>query len=306
MNLLPLILLSHVVAAPGFPVTARDAQGAQVTLDRPPQRIVSLAPSLTECAFAIGLGPRIVGVTRFCDYPPAARGKAKVGGYSVVSVEKVLSLRPDLVLAARGNPEAAIRRLRRLGVKVFAFQADRFRDIQATLRVLGRLTAADSGAARVIARLDAAVAEVRERVGSTPRAKRPRVFFGGVEAPFFTPGPDTYLNDLIELAGGRNIAAHAKVRWPQLSLEAIVAANPDVIVCGFTHHAHFAKSEDALRFFRGKAAWRRVAAVRAGRVYVVDPDPYMRPGPRAARALRELARCLYPDRFSLSACQARP
>ena len=309
MELLAFTLLLSVgsAARSGFPVTETDAMGVSVTLDRAPRRIVSLAPSTTECAFAVGLGDRIVGVTRFCDYPTEARAKPKVGGYRDVSVEKIVALEPDLLLATRGNPRDAIGQLRRLGVRVFTFETQRLDDVLRCLTVLGRLSGETRGAAQAAERLRQDIAQVRERLGDLAPEDRPGVFFGGYAPPFFSPGRDTYLNDLIELAGGQNIAADSIVRWPQLSLEKIVAANPDVIVCGFSHRDKTPQdAKTALERFRSRKAWRRVAAVQNARVYVVEHDPFMRPTPRLGHALRVLAACLHPDKFNTDRGQREP
>ncbi len=300
------ILALSLAASDGFPVTATDALGVSITLARAPRRIVSLAPSTTECAFAIGVGDRVVGVTRFCNYPPEAKTRPKLGGYRDVVVEKVVAARPDLVLATRGNPRQAIDMLRRLGLNVFAFETERLDDVERGLTMLGKLTGERAGAAKAVAKLGAEVEGVTQRLAGLRPEDKPLVFFGGYDPPFFSPGPGTYLDDLIQLAGGRNIAGDARIRWPQLSLERIVAKNPDVIVCGFTHGTQAKDDATALARFRSKPAWRRVKAVQSGRVYVVDVDPFMRPTPRLGQALRTLAECFHPSRFGKPKGRAKP
>lgn len=283
---------------PGFPVTLEDAQGIAVALDRPPTRIVSLAPSLTECLFALGLGPRIVGVTRFCNYPEQAKTKPKVGGFADFSNEKVISLTPDLVVAARGNERQSLAQLRRLGVKVFTFDTQTLEEIIDGITALGKLTGQHEQARKIVASFRGATTWVQGRLGRLSEEQKPRVFFGGYTPPFYTPGKGTFLNDLITLAGGRNIAADSVVRWPQLSLEQIVAKNPDVVVCAFHRYERRPADQEIIRArFSERKEWRQVAAVRNHRVYVVEPDVFLRPTPRLRKALKTLAACIHPDKF---------
>lgn len=300
VNLALATLAACLAATPGsgFPVTIDDAQGVSVTLPRPPQRIVSLAPSLTECLFALDLGPRIVGVTRFCNYPPAAQTKAKVGGYADFSNEKVISLAPELVVGARGNERQSLAQLRRLGVKVFTFDAQTLEQVIECISTLGKLTGQREHAGKIVASFRGIMDSVQTRLGSLSEEQRPKVFFGGYTPPFYTPGKGTFLNDMIRLAGGRNIAADSVVRWPRLGFEQVVAQNPDVVVCAFHRYERVPSDEAAVRArFRERAEWGQVSAVRNKRVYVVDPDVFLRPTPRLRDALRLLAACIHPDKF---------
>lgn len=291
--------------ASGFPVTLTDATGVQVTVARRPERIVSLAPSLTECLFALGLGPRLVGVTRFCDYPEAAKTKVRVGGFVDFSTEKILSLSPHLVFAVRGNSRTGIDQLRRLGVPLFTFETQTLDHVILTLETMGRLTGQTGESDAVVKSFHRAIDRVQRRLAGVPRDRRPKVYFGGYRPPFFSPGKDTFQNDLIELAGGRNIARDAAIRWPQLSMERIVKDNPDVIVYATGEPMRQGEGQAMIRHqFRSRKEWQHVAAVQSNRIYVLDGDAFARPGPRLREALLALAACLHPEKLKSPERQA--
>lgn len=300
MSPLAAILLLPIVAAPadGFPITMRDAQEVRVTLARAPQRIVSMAPSTTESLFAIGLAQRVVGVTNFCNYPEEAKTKPKVGGYVNLSVEKVISLSPDLVVGTRGTSLEAIKQLRDLGVKVFMFDAMTLDQVLGSVTTLGRLTGHTAPATQVVESFRTTIASIQKQLGDLSEEQKPRVYFGSYKPPFFSPGTGTFLHDLVVLAGGRNIAAGAPIRWPQLSMEQIVAKNPDIIVCAFQpSEGMWVEDNTVGDRFRERREWQQINAVRNGRIHVASDDMFLRPTPRLQLALEMLAAWFHPDRF---------
>lgn len=274
----------------GFPVTLTDALGHPVTLAARPARIVSMAPSNTEILFAIGAGPQVAGVTSYCDYPPEAADKPRVGEFSRSSLESIVSLDPDLVLAARFNPMEVLEGLRKLGIPVFALAPSRLSDALDTIAQIGRLAGHAAAADSLVGRMRERIDRVRQAVATVPDSARPLVLWGRLEAPMYTAGPGGYLNDLIVAAGGRNIAADAKADWPQIGLETIVARNPDVIIVS----SGDADIQRDLARLRATGGWRDVAAVIQGRIYNVDPDLLQRPGPRIVTGLEQLCRILHP------------
>jgi iron complex transport system substrate-binding protein len=260
----------------------------------PPRRVVSLAPSLTEMVFALGAGDRLVGVTTYCNYPAAAKRVQKVGGIvdGSLDFEHVLGLKPDLVVAIGEGQERSVDSLRRLGLRVEIVPSQTFDDVFSALTRLGVLLGREEAAKGLTAELSRRVERVRRAVATLPPEKRPRVFYELWDRPMMTASRDTLIGRLIEMAGGVNIFADVSSRYPQVSPEAVVARNPDLIVAPDHHAANV--TPRALAQQPGLAG---LAAVRRGRVLVINGDLVSRPGPRMADALELLARTLHPDLF---------
>ncbi len=275
-------------------VALTDDLGVRVELARQPQRLVSLTPGNTELLFAIGAGARLVGVTEFCDYPPAARLVPRVAGFNSLSVERIVAVAPDLVIAARGNPREDLESLRRLGLPVFALDPQTVGEVVLAVRRLGALVGAEARAEEVAADLEARIAAVRARVETT--TARPRVMWGYWSEPIFTAGARTMIDDVLTLAGGVNVGRLAPGSWPQVGLETVVAWAPEVIIT--TYHpaaADTASLAAQIARLQRTEGWSSVPAVRDGRVVYVDPDLLSRPGPRLVDALEQVARILHPE-----------
>lgn len=268
-------------AATSFPLTVTDALGRRVTLAAPPRRIISVAPSVTEILFALGLDRRIVGVSDADDYPPeAVAGKPRVGGV-VLDVERILRLRPDLVLGAAGLQRGQLERLAAMGLPVVAVDARTLPEVYEQIAVIARLTGTSGPAAAVVARLRAREILVREAVAGAP-VRRVYVEIWG--EPLTTAGGDTFVSDLIARVGGVNVFADVR-GWPQVSAEAVIRRDPQVIVVTYPQ---------GLR----SVARRRwpVAAVRQARIAAIDASLVSRPGPRLVDGLAALARIVHPER----------
>lgn len=278
-------------ARPAAGITATDALGRTVTVAKRPERIVSLAPSNTEILFALGLGERVVGVTDYCDYPPEAKAKEKVGGFKDPSVEKVVALRPDLVLATGGIQREVVAQLEKVGVPVFVLDPHTMDEVPAGIRTVARLAGAAAEGERVAAGLEARVKAVRDRTAGIPEAARPPVFYEVWPDPLMTAGPGSFAHDMIALAGGRNVAAGTAQPYPKFSMEELVAADPAVIITPFEETAK------ALADGR-RPGWRGLRAVRDGRVAVVNQDLTSRPGPRLVDGLEAMARAIHPELFA--------
>jgi iron complex transport system substrate-binding protein len=297
-----------VAAGPGTEIAPRpeirDAFGREwVAGETPPRRIVSLSPNLTEMLFALGIDPeRIVGVTRYCDYPPAARRLPRVGGIVDPSVEAILRMRPDVVLATRGNPRLILDRLEATGVRVFTLESEAgLEPIGRMMEDLAAILAPDSPsrADSTIKAFRAHAACLREHAAAIPRDGRPSVYYYDPVSPDWTAGPGTHVAEAIAWAGGRNVADDAPVPWPRYSLEALLAHQPDWILLAApsdTASLAQAKEEMLVRELAGRVGWRGLAALREGRVCVVPADALLRPGPRVLGAVDRIARCLHPDR----------
>ncbi len=279
----------------GWPRSFVDDLGVEVTLSAPPMRIVSLAPGFTETLFAIGAGDRVVGRTDFCDAPPAALEIESVGGLVTPSIEKIVSLEPDLVLVIRGTPADVVDALRRAGLPVIARDMHTLSDVLAGIRDVGRYLGMESEADALGDELEARRAAVVQQTESLFAARaRPEVLLLVSIKPIFAAGEQSFAGDIIALAGGENAAGGPELAdagpWPQLGLEAIIDRDPDILVLAWEHHhAGEALSADELAETPG---WRELSAVRNGQVYEVDPDPLSRAGPRVVDALEQLARII--------------
>ncbi len=281
--------------------TLTDALGQQIRLDRPPRRIVSLSPNLTEILFAVGVNrDRIVGVTRFCDYPPQeVAGLARVGGIVDPSVERIISLHPDLVVATRGNPVPILDRLRSAGVEVYAFESQGGMDlVLRTMRTMASLVTPDrpEEADSAIAAFDAGLNCLRATSAGIAPKERPAIFYYDPASPDWTAGRGTHVSEAISLAGGRNVADQSDVAWPRYSVEAILAHPPDrILIAAGDGDTSRAATERILAGLRGRPGWRGLEAVRDGEVCLVAADWLLRPGPRLLLAIRAIGRCLHPE-----------
>ena len=272
----------------GQPVV--DDLGVAVALKQPPMRLVSLAPSNTELLYALGLGDRVVGVTDYCSYPPEAQKVAKLASYSSLSLEKIVAVHPDLVLAARGNDLEGIASLRAAGIQVFSLDIQSVEGLIESTGRVGQLVGAGAAAGRLQQEWRVRVARVRARVDSAQ--VRPQVMWGYFGEPVYTAGAGTLIDDLIDLAGGVNVGRQAPGAWPPVNLETILSWAPEVLLAA--EMSDPLSLEKELARLRGLEGWNQVPAVRQGRVYHVDADWLTRPGPRALLALEQLTEILHP------------
>jgi iron complex transport system substrate-binding protein len=260
----------------------------------PPARIVSLAPSITEILFAVGAGAQVVGVTAHCDWPPEVAPLPRVGGYDAPSVEVVLSLRPDLVIApVEGSLAGPFAELGRLGVRVEAVAVASLDDLFSAVERVAALAGREA-AGRALA------ADLRARARAVQRAvagrRRPRVLLVLDHDPTVAAGRGTFADALLEAAGATNVAALAYSAYPQLSTEAILGLAPEVIVDA----CMVPGADPAGLAAAARARWAHLAAVpavRDGRIVAIDPNLLVRPGPRLVRGLERLAGALHPDAF---------
>lgn len=258
-----------------------------------PQRIVSLAPSVTEMLFALGVGDRVVGVSTYCDYPEAATHIDKVGTFLQPNVERILAKQPDLVIAvpSPGN-RAPVERLRDLGLHVLIVNPERIAEILDAIRSIAAAVGEPAAGARLVADIERDVQAVEAKVAGAPPV-RTLMLVG--RAPFIAAGTGTYQDELVTRAGGINIASHSGQRWPNLSLEFIVAQAPQVIIDASMG------SEEAADRSASEAFWSdfpTVPAVRDHRIHGYRAYELLRPGPRVAQTLARVARFLHPERFA--------
>jgi iron complex transport system substrate-binding protein len=262
-----------------------------------PRRIVSTAPSITELLYALGLGDRVVGVDRFSRYPPEALRKAKVGDYVNPNLETIASLRPDLVIIPT-NPAKLAERLAVLRLKVLEIDQESIAKLYESFRVIGQATGAEAQAAQLSATVRGQLEAVRAR--AAPLRKTRMMFVVG-RTPnrldgLIVVGQASYLNEIIALAGGENVFRDAVASYPGVSLEEVLARNPDVIVDMGDMADTVGVTEEHKRDVI--SLWERlssVAAVKQRRVYAVASDVYVVPGPRVVGAAKAFFEMLHPE-----------
>jgi iron complex transport system substrate-binding protein len=270
-----------------------DMLGRHIPVPDRPLRLVSLAPSLTETVYALGRGDWLVGVTDICDYPAEARAKPKVGGIAAPSLERIVSLSPDLVLTtAEGNSRNTLEQLERLGIVTFALKPDSYAGVIESMRALGRLLGAEPVARQVVGEIQERVRAVRSAVIGRPR---PRVLYLIWTEPLIAAGPATYIHGLLDLAGGENIVQGRTVPYPRLDWEQVIGGAPDIILVA-DHRADAGRTAPAAastpREWKG---WEAVPAIRSGRVVPIPSDTVLRPGPRVGEGLTRLAEAIHRD-----------
>ncbi len=274
--------------AVAFPTTVTDFQNRPVTVPQRPERIVSIGPSITEFIFALGAGPRVVGADDFSDEPAAAKQVEKVGGIKV-NFEKVVSLRPDLVLSVKFS-DGTIEKLTGAGLLVLVVDPQSVGDVARTAILLGRAVGSDGEAmARDIQKR---VDDVRTKTSSA--TTKPRVYHeidASDPTKIFTVGPGSYIHDLIEIAGGQNIAARAVSAYPQLSAEEILRSDPEIIVLAAAEYS--AKPDQVA----ARTGWSVISAVKNKRIVSIAPNLINRPGPRVGEAAEAYARLVHPELF---------
>jgi len=281
------LILSLIFTASSSPQLAvRDDRGQTVTLNKVPRRIIPLAPNLTEILYFLELDKEIVAVTDMCDYPERVKGKPRIGGFNP-SMEKIVSLQPELILATRaGNRPEVIRRLEELGFPVMVTAPRNVEEIWQSIIKIGKIVGREALAHQKVQRQKERAIEVRHRVKELRRVK---VLFLIWHDPAMAPGGDTYLNDLMRWAGGESITAGEGQNIVRLSREEIILRQPEVIL----------GPPVAVEWLKG--SWRQwgstLPAFIHNRIYSVDESLVFRPGPRIVDGLEQVARLIHPEAF---------
>ena len=295
---LALGLLPTLLAATAWAFTLADQTGRALTLAAPPARIISLVPSVTEILFAIGAQDRLVGVTDFCDFPPEARNKPRVGSMLAPSLETIVALRPDVLVATTaGNREETRKQLGRLRIPVFAVNPSSADEVLDLVERLGELTGRRAAAAALTGSLRTRMRSVAVRVAALPR---PRVLYVLWPEPLIVPGRGALVSELIALAGGQSVTIAGGEGYPRYSVEAAVAQGPEVII--LAQHGFQARPI-------AREQWERftsLPAIKAGRLHSVDGSLFHRYGPRVVDGLEELARLFHPEAFDRASGRSDP
>lgn len=290
LSLLALPLAGLVAPAALVAHTVVDETGRRVEVPEQIDRIVSLAPNLTEIVYALGAQDRLVGVTTACDYPPAARLKPKVGDVINPNIETIIALKPDLLLGTTaGNRRETVEAAERAGLPLYGVDPHSVADVLASIRHVADLLGMPATGAELAARLQARLDEVTRRVAGSPE---PEVLFVLWLEPLLSVGHDTFLNDVLVRAGARSITAGLEHNWPRLSVEEVIERQPDFIILPRVPAVEARFDELAAR-----PPWQKLGAVEHGRVIRVDAA-ILNPGPRIVDAIADLARRLHPGAFA--------
>lgn len=274
-----------------YPLTVTDATGQSFTFDKAPERIVSTSPAETEILFALGLNDKIVGVSDYDDYPEEAKSKEKVGGITKPNEEAIVGLTPDLVVTGISMPDEVVQKLRSLKLNLYKTEPKTMDDVMKDITDLGLITDRQSEAEALVASMKADIQKVKDAVASVKPEDKKKVY---VEfAPGWTVGKGEFMDELITVAGGINVAGDT-TGWNEISEEKIVQSNPDVILytTGVVDDKTGKPLEDIIR---GRSGWDQITAIKEGRVIGLDQNILSRPGPRITQGLLDVAKAIYPD-----------
>jgi len=286
----------HVGKA-AFPLEVADQAGRTVRVEKLPEKIISLAPSNTEILYALGLEDKLVGVTEYCNYPEAARQKPKIGGYSTVDIEKVVEIAPDLILATNIHRDEVMPRLERLGLTVFTLDPKTVDEVLEIINLVGKITGKEEEASHLTGEMESRIKAITEKTSALSEEQKPRVLYILWHDPLMTVGPETRIHELIQKAGGINIAQKLADVYPKISLEAVILANPQVIIAG---GGHGSGQDIPVQFALTEPRLAEVEARLNNRIYEIDSDLTSRPGPRIVDGLERLAKFLHPGLFKES------
>ncbi|MBI5206968.1 MAG: cobalamin-binding protein [Candidatus Firestonebacteria bacterium] len=253
-----------------------------------PKRIISLAPSITEILFALGLNNSIVGVTDYCNYPPEALNKTKIGGFVNTNIETVVALNPDIVIATKdGNNKMIVEKLKSLNISVEVVNTQSINDIFTSITQIAKHTFCEDKGKALIADLERQIEKIKTK---TKNKTHPKILMVFGHNPLIVAGPNTFANELIELSGGENLAKNAKTSYPAYSLEQIINEDPDFIL---EASMITSENEKVVTFWH---EWPNLKAVKQNKIYFLDSDIVTRPGPRISIALEKLFEIIHPEK----------
>ncbi|HEX7474898.1 MAG TPA: cobalamin-binding protein [Dehalococcoidales bacterium] len=277
-------------SAPAFTgITITDDVGRTVVIKSIPQRIISLAPSNTEMVYALGLQDSLVGVTTYDNYPPEAKDKPQVSGFSDVDIEKIVSLQPDLVLAADIHRAEVVPALEKLGISVVVIRPSTIDDVLNELTLLGKISGKTDQAAALVATLKQRVKAIMDNVSQLATAK-PRILYVAWYDPIWTAGDDTMIGDLFSKAGANNIANDIS-GYATISLETAIQRNPQIILV----MSSMGDQNESLNYINSEPRFQSTDAVKNKQVFEIDADIFGRTTPRIVDGLETLAKMVHPE-----------
>ncbi|WP_068786808.1 ABC transporter substrate-binding protein [Paenibacillus phocaensis] len=272
-----------------YPYTVTDSAGKAFTFEAAPERIVSLAPSETEVLFALGLDEQVAGVSDLDDYPEAVKDKPRMGGFQV-NVEAIVAAQPDLVLAASLIDEATVKSLTDMGLKVFQSNPKTITAVMDHIQTIGEITNHQAEAAEVVGKMKQEVQTVTDAVGSLSEDQKKKVYIEF--SPGWTVGKGEFMDEMITLAGGLNVASDVE-GWSEINEEQIIQANPDVIL--YAKSVVDENNKTLADIIKGRSGWDQITAVKENRIIALDDNLLSRTGPRVTQGLIEVAKAVHPD-----------
>lgn len=282
---------NELVENDDFPVEVEDKFGNKEVLDKEPMRIISLAPSNTEILFALGLGDRVVGVTSFCDYPEEVKSKEIVGDYSGHNLERIIELEPDLVLVYGPGDEEENIILRDAGIKVLCFMSETMDEIMRDIEIIGKATGKKAEAEEIINSIKEKRDYILEKVKD---AEEVTVFYEIWHDPLMGAGKGSFMDELITLAGGKNIAYDTDGAYPQYDLEQLIERDPQVYL------ASKDSDDKTIESIKLRPGYDAISAIKNDRIYLFkgnEANLVSRPGPRIGEALEVVAKAIHPELF---------
>jgi len=279
-----------------------DDEGYTTNLTAVPQRIISLAPACTQILFAIGDGNKVVGVTDYDNYPYnfsawiAAGNMTSIGGYSTPNMEAIASLHPDLIVSDSIN-DALLPNMRSEGLKVIVINPSDIAGVYQDITMVGKATGAETKAASVVANMTSTINNIEAKIAAANITSKPNVYYEIWSDPLMSTGSTTWINDVIDKAGGVNIFGNVTQQYPTVSSETVVSLNPDVILLP-TNMGTGTPFYGSVAAVKAQAGWNIINAVKNNRIYVIDQDLFAEPGPRVADQVYAVAQCLYPQLFN--------
>lgn len=280
-----------------YPFRWEDAYGRTVVVPQEPERVISLAPSITETIFALAAQEKLVGRTRWCQWPEEAAAIPSLGSMDQPNLELLLAADADLVLVSDFTPRAVVHRIAEAGLTVVTFDYETLEQVMNSFRLISRIVGAPFAGDQLANQTKASLSRISERLEAAGVTEGPRVALFYNLDEMTSAGPDTWPGELLQHLKAENVAANAPSDWPRLSKEGLLASRPDVILWLIEEDQREA-TQERIQELGTDPFWSMIPAVREGRIYVLDEGPWQIPGPRLTEAVEEAAHALYPDVFT--------
>ncbi|MDD4751811.1 MAG: cobalamin-binding protein [Desulfitobacteriaceae bacterium] len=264
-----------------------DSSGREVMIEKAPENIISLSPATTEILFSLGLGEKIVGNTDYCDYPEEAKQVDKIGGFENPNLELIIEKEPDIVFTAAGLQEEITDKLEEVGIAVVCLDAETIEQVMDNIILTGTITGTDKKAGEIVRDMQERLDSVKAKVEGQPV---PNVFFEVWDDPLMTAGKGSFIDSLITLAGGKNIASDLNEEFANYSLEQLLLADPEYYL--LNNHAHSPAE------VKERNGYQEMSAIKNNRVYSIEDDLVTLPGPRIIEGLEEIAKLIHPEAFA--------
>lgn len=282
-----------------FPREIIDGFGNKVTIDKKPERIITAVPSHTEILFALGLEDNIVAVSEYCDYPAGALDKENIGGYKTLNTERIIELQPDILFVYGDGDDDAIEQVDSAGITIVRYEPESIEEVLETIISIGQVVGEEEKAEEIRNQLIEKKEEVLDKIKNQ---QQKRVFYEIWDEPLMAAGPGSFMDELIVLAKGKNIASDAEGGYPVFSIEALVERDPEVYLIPANHVQNFDKMTDKeknqrITEIKNRPGYEDITAIKNDRIELLEPNIVSRPGIRIIEALEIIAKAIHPDIF---------